>query len=297
LRHWLLFGPAWYRRSVRERWYEKDPLTWMLVRPTYKSVVIWSIVLLSYVFFYALRMSNIHHPQDDFLWFAWLALALFKIALAVESSQGLAREIREEEWEALLGSPMRDAEYITAHWRALRALFMKPWVAMLLLLGVIFYFGTPLYKWAYRELLYQYRLALILRYSGLLLIFLLDCWALGWVGLWQGLRCRRQASSSMHTMILILGAPWLLASLTFLGVTLRAPYPNMELPNPNLHYYLLLFYSVLLSVGLGAYAQWQVRTHFRTLALRQRYEQAPLPLGQRILRGMRESSPNPQSSK
>ncbi|MCX8158010.1 MAG: ABC transporter permease [Verrucomicrobiae bacterium] len=282
LRHWLLFGPAWYRRRVYQRWFAQDPIAWMLVRPWYKPIVVWLILGLFAAFFALSLELQGKEVRGNWLWLAWMTLGLFKVALSLESSQGLAREIRQQELEALLGTPLRASDFIASHWRALRILFLKPLVALVVLVLVMFYFNGAIGTWPFHPFSEGERLTIWLQYGGLLLLFFLDCWALGWVGLWQGLKLRKQLNSGLYTMVLVLGMPWILTSVAFGFLVWVNGHYHQPLPEQSTSHLLLLVFAVPISLMLGLRGRQQVKKHFRALALQHRYECAPPPWWQRL---------------
>ena len=283
LRYWLLFGPAWYRRHLRQRWFAQDPLAWLIIRPWYKKVVIWSVVGIPAGCFASLLWLEGGYVKEGFVWLAWFSLGLFKIALALESSQGLASEIRQEELEALLGTPLSAADYLASHWRALRALFAKPLLALLLLLLTMLLCSGAVSVWKFPRLQAADQIKLWLVYGGLWFIFLLDCWALGWVGLWQGLISRRQLNSGLHTMILVLGSPYILTSLLFFTLLELAQISPQRLLYGQFAYALLFILSVFASVVLGLISRQQVKQNFRALALQHRSGAMPLAWWKRLI--------------
>ncbi|WCJ59618.1 hypothetical protein NXS98_00435 [Fontisphaera persica] len=148
-------------------------------------------------------------------------------------------------------------------------------LALVALVLFMFYFSDTAGDW--RESLPSQRWHFGLLFGGLLFMGLLDCWALGWVGLWQGLCSRRQLNGGLHAIILILGVPWTLASFLYLALLWIAYLHQQPLPRVELLYSLLFFFSLPASIVLGLHGRQQVRQNFRTLALQHRHGEAPLP--------------------
>jgi hypothetical protein len=100
-------------------------------------------------------------------------------------------------------------------------------------------------------------------------LLLLDFFALSWVGMHMGLRCRRHHRAVLATLVWVLLPPWLAILAIFLYLNLARGMSSSQM---TVVWQLWIGLGVLTSVWLGLRARSRVLTGFRKLAMGWRTE-------------------------
>ena len=147
----------------------------------------------------------------QFVVVAWLLHGAFKLAVGWSAVRALGGERDSGALEMLFVTPVGEVAVWQAWLEALRWRFLRP--ALLLAAGDIFL----AWRWSLGpESSVEESSLLLCVFLGVVL-FLLDCYALAWVGMWEGLVARTATRATVRTVVALLVLPSL-GCLPLLGL-------------------------------------------------------------------------------
>jgi ABC-type transport system involved in cytochrome c biogenesis permease component len=256
------FGPA-RRRELIRKLLAANPFHWLALRDRLSPIGFWLLagVVAPFwlVFFYLIQINpgrvGARMGYFEFLIYFTFGLGLaFKCLVAAEASRRLNDDRKSGALELLLVTPLTEQKIVDGQRRALRNQFLAPILLLELLLAIVLWliYGTRLTGLGDESLF----MVVIL---GNMTVLLTDFAALGWVGMWTGLRARNHPRAILGTLLRILILPWLLYFI--LGV---AGFFQGNSPVP----FFLIWFGLglvndLLWIGL---ARKRLRGQFRLLA-------------------------------
>lgn len=190
----------------------------------------------------------------------------FKVWLGSQSSLTFSADRDRGALELLLSTPLTTRDLIRGHWLGLRRLFGAP--LAVLLAGGVFWVIWVLVDGRDST---DHKLAFwFYAYAANFLVFCADVWALGWLGLWMGVKSKnsREASSSTQTRLLLL--PWLAAMASMLATSFFVEYRD------EFTWWLgfWLFWSLSIDVAYARLAKRRLEVSLRAAAL-ERYSAQP----------------------
>jgi len=213
----LRFGSLEYRRWIRASLLETNPFHWLTLRdrsPRIFARMLMGVVLpLWLVFiFYAVRAMLKSAPSTTafmmpavFLIYLTLGSGLlFKCLVAIEASRRLSDDRQSGALELLLVTPLSIKQILAGQKRAL-------WKHFRVTLFILF-FLFPVLMWLLSRKNNHDPVSVII-FLGNMVVLLTDFNALGWVGMWAGLRSRQHHRAVLITLARILFLPWLLIIL------------------------------------------------------------------------------------
>lgn len=215
LRRWLFAGPGPWHRA---RLLAESPLVWLDRRLRLRVLGPWIFLGLSAAAFAGLALA---FGRDWLDAPGYIATSLFlhlslKTWLASEAPRQFHEDRRSGAMELLLATPMTTTDFLDGRARALRRRFLGP-LAAILAADILFFLGSGARTSPESE---DEWLAFWL---ARMLVLPLDAYALGWTGMWVGLRTRgSRATGQVFARVLTL--PWLvLAGFMTLLAILRVP--------------------------------------------------------------------------
>jgi ABC-type transport system involved in multi-copper enzyme maturation permease subunit len=267
----FVYGRREARKAHRAELLDRNAFLWLASRERVKARYAWGIL----AFFAGLYLWIALQFQDMLFDLAicgavmFLTHLVFKIWAASEVCSRLIQDRRSGALELLLSTPLSVRQIAEGQSLALRRLFLKP-IALLVLVEVFL-----LYKgWnAPRQMTGS--APRLLLYVAIISTFLVDLWALKWVGLWLSLTGKSMERVLIATISRVLFLPWLVYATAagFFGAKVVLMDNRMDAGSAIFGWGLL---SILISVTLGWGARQNFLTQFRELAAR-RFDSVPEP--------------------
>jgi hypothetical protein len=197
----------------------------------------------------------------------FLVHLVFKIWAASEVCNRLIQDRRSGALELLLSTPLSEKAIAVGQTKALGRLFLYP-IVFLIALELILLFGGLRGDNANTRTLRWWVYAISIS------TFVLDLWALKWVGLWLSLTGKSMERVLIATLMRVLTLPWLVfVVLAGLLGTIAAMRGDLD---EKTMVWLWGVIAVTLAVWFGANARRKFLSQFRELASR-RFESIPAP--------------------
>jgi ABC-type transport system involved in multi-copper enzyme maturation permease subunit len=235
---WLFLGLAawalprnWHEEPVKEavvarprRWFQKlarqdgsyrgalldnNPVLWLAQSRAARPAVIWTLAALA-----ALpEVAGFGGLGPFGGFFAVLALPLqifpflFKFLLARQACLVFAEARQNNALETVLGTALTTKEIIQGQWQALRRLFLWPFVLLVVLRSVLTYVQLIAMIKAMGALPW---VVTNLGGAGMvlgLITLVFDFFALGWMGMWMALKCKKPQHAAAWTMFFVIVLP------------------------------------------------------------------------------------------
>lgn len=216
----LRFGKPALRRVLRAKWISSNPFYWLASRDRLPRMIGWvlfgSMMALWLCLFAGLFIAP---PPANFEAFGGIlaitfALNLiFKYLVAMEASRRLNEDRHSGALELLLVTPLSERQILAGQKRALLQHFRVPLAVLLFAKGALLWvlFGPNPMK---LHGIGSYGIM----FAGSMLMLLFDFQALGWMGMWQGLRSKSHQRAILATLALIILPLW--ALLLFIGMVI-----------------------------------------------------------------------------
>jgi ABC-type transport system involved in cytochrome c biogenesis permease component len=190
---------------------EINPFLWRVARSGRKRLMVWLALVVSALLFilcFHWFSGDLWDPGADFFLLLPLGL-LLKVWLAAEAGRTFSEDRRGGGLELLLSTPLAERQIVRGQLLALWRQFALP--AGVVLLANLVFVLVEMRKWGNtgdRSVLLVMHLIL----GGFLVA---DLIALSWVGMWQGLICRKPNRAALLSLTRILVLPPLLFVLGF----------------------------------------------------------------------------------
>jgi hypothetical protein len=272
-------GHPGQRSAFRKQLLDVNAFFWLAARDRLKPLYVWLVLALLACGW----LWGLHKLQREWLNFfvsgitAVVLNILVKAWFAAESSRQLAEERKAGALELLLSTPLNIHDLLRGQLLALQRQFLGP-VAAVLFIGFLL-------MWKGRADSIDssdFEGAYFLFWIGGMVMLVVDCAALYYVGMWQALVARnpnRAASASVAQILILPGVAW----LTIVFLSMLASIQGSE--QPGAVFYLGLWFGLgfFTDIIFGAIARKKLLTQFR-LAAEHRY--APRPgFWQRLFSG------------
>jgi len=284
----LAYGKAAARRRHRAAMLDQNAFLWLASREHTKPRYAWLVVGV-FAAIYAwvvLQFSEIASDLALAVALLFLLHFIFKAWTASEVCSRLIEDRRSGALELLLSSPLSVREIARGQHLALRRIFLKPVFAVVLGQAALFYVSAtaPRQNPGLNE---QFWL-----HVALLSTFLLDLWALKWVGLWLSLTGRSIERVLIAVLGRLLALPWILFGL---GLGLYAAVFWNSGRDLAFSETLSLWWAFgfFIPAIFGIAARRRFLREFRDLAAR-RFDTAPAPREKRKGAPAAKSDPRPR---
>lgn len=253
----FVYGRIEQRKRHRAELLDRNAFLWLASRERVKTKYAWGIIafFLGLYLWIALQFENMLFDLAVGAALMMLIHLVFKIWLASEVCSRLIEDRRSGALELLLSTPLSVREIAHGQSAALGRIFLKPIIFLLAMEALFILGGMNEYR---QQASKQERL---LVFGTLIGTFLLDLWALKWVGLWLSMSAKSMERVLITTIVRVLLLPWLifavLSGLRMLnsgqGDSVGAVVNWMTI-------------SVLVSLFMGASSRNKFLTQFRELA-------------------------------
>jgi len=183
------------------------------------SLLVKSVGLL----FQSMEAGNVSYVAPALLWTLWLlsiAGGFLSTALqAWAASRFILAARRTGELEVILTTPLGAGDFITGHWRALRARIRAP--VMVSLIPVIFHAAIVLAD-GFIDKRSGVNWTVLMHDLWNIILTWIEVVAICWVGMWFGLRASRPASAVAMTVGVINGLPFAVTMFGWMALTFVA---------------------------------------------------------------------------
>ena len=216
------------------KWSEK-PLLWLAVRDISLRKTNWFIGVMFFILIantlaiYFLETnpgnSSTFSEVDDLfgisVFTSYGLHFLGKIILVSESSRRMNSDRRTGGWELILVTPVKLEEILSGQFHALKNRFSVIFT-MLIFTNLLLLIQVYLYK----EMFTEDRQAFVGIFIGGWIALWLDFNSLSWLGMWKGVKCVKQHTAVILTLLQIAAPGWLIFFLlAFIRPNARSPIP------------------------------------------------------------------------
>lgn len=197
------YGPRPVRDAFRRQLLAINPFYWLAARDRFKVTLVWLMLLAVAIIW---LVGLVKWPTDFrdapvYVMTAVVLHSLLKIWIAMESSRRFGADRRSGALELLLSTPLSVPEILRGQMRALARQF--GWAIALVFFVDLLFLGAILQRFP------NDRESIIIWSAGMA-VFLIDCLALGWVGMWLGLTSRKSSQAGTNALVRICVFPWLM---------------------------------------------------------------------------------------
>lgn len=209
----MTFGTASGRKAHRAALLDRNAFLWLAGRERLKFRYAWSVIgLFAGVYLWmAIQFPDLVFELPIALAMFFLIHFTFKLWLASEVCSRLIEDRRSGALELLLSTPLTVEAIAHGQTLALRRIFLKPTLVLLLAEGILFFrmFDQPRNMAGQGDIV----IAALAAPSTLLL----DFWCLKWIGMWLSLRGKSIERVLVGTTVRVMALPWILF-VGFLGI-------------------------------------------------------------------------------
>lgn len=225
----LRFGSARRRKTKRTALLEGNPFYWLTARDRLTSLANFGLISIAAPLFLLFFLKS----SGSALMTQWMAIQymdyttlglglVLKCLMAMEASRRLNDDRRSGALELLLVTPLSVNDILAGQKRALRRQFALPMLFLMLLFeGLVM--ATYVFVSNMNDPLSGEA------YAGNVLVLMTDFYAMGWAGMWAGLRGKNHHRAVLITLARILVLPWLGFLLLALGGALDGPVEKVQL--------------------------------------------------------------------
>ena len=252
-------------------WLEVNPVAWLALQGTEQRWVRDAFLLVlagqgadSLLALARVGGSSLFSPLR-FASFATLGFLLARVLAATSVCNRMVEARRNGGLELLLSTPLSNEEIVRGQWLAWKRMATRPILAYLLIsLGFV---ASLLFLSRGSPNSVDHSLRLLLGCAGSLVVVTSDLLAIGWVGMWCGLRARKGVHAAGKTFLLVILLPSLvigcsvvpLAPFVALGSgSLLGALPLVLVPT---------MLTLLKNLAFISWARNSLRLHFRRVAL------------------------------
>jgi len=291
-RCWQEKPPAGARLSIKQRWaqwcygapraravrrtaaLDVNPFFWRATRNRLRPLVPWVFIIFTFGIPAAILLSTGFSPPGFYVFLVFTLVFWYlapKIWIAREATRTLSSERAEGTLEMVLSTPLSIHEIIRGQWMGLRRCYMVavifPVVMSLTLIVMINF--VPSARWL-RDIPY----ATTFLISGTIM-FLTDCVALGWVGMWCAVKTGNAKAAGRITSSRVISYPTVLIVLSLFILTVYSEafaamgWPRIPggspLANPRLVIGLWVFIGLACDIVVIKTSRALLYREFRTI--------------------------------
>ncbi len=272
------YGDSAFRLELRRRLLDKNPFLWLAERHRLQKSLLWGFLALIGVGFlwgYVEWREDWLSAPVAFLT-AFVLHSTIKMWVVSEITRRFMDMRRDNALELILCAPLSIKDILAGQWMAFRRLFRTP-IFLILLVDVL------MFRMAWQEFTQPDEKEVVLAcFLAGMILFVVDAFALGWVGLWMGLSQKQIKKAGSATINRILVLPWVVFLLSVMLLVSTTNLPNGLSPLIAVGWWFFLGLAFDLFFAASAYGK--LHSEFRTLAM-QRYHPAPMGWLQRWFKG------------
>ena len=192
------------RRSPKVR--DSNPIFWSLSRQSKKPkrVLVVLGILGGLWIGGSLLTGEGYLNEANYLFTAFFVQLILKCWVGAEATTRFGEDQRSGALELVLCSPIRIREILSGHWQAFYWQFFWP-VFFVLMVDLLFLLD-PLTSQTDRvdpSMLFFVKI-----FTASMILFIVDLYALSWLGMWKGLNGRRVNRTILSNLLTVLALPW-----------------------------------------------------------------------------------------
>ncbi len=278
-----VFGRMEVRKRYRAALLDRNAFLWLASRERVKPKYAWVVVAFFGLLFLwvGIQFTDMFFDPPVALSIVFLVHIIFKLWTASEVCSRLITDRRSGALELLLSTPLGVRDIARGQSLALARIFGGP-IRLLVLAEILLMFTTV--RSAPR--IPEHHVYLL--YGTGITTFLLDLWALKWVGLWLSLFGKSIERVLIATLGRVLLVPATLFALVAGTLNAVVSLQNENVPAP-VNYAIFWGISFFCSLGFGASARRNFLLHFREAAV-QRFDAQLRP--EKATRSKKQREPN-----
>jgi len=201
-------GSAGIRERYRTCLLNMNPVLWLSIRERHLCSYPWifmgsTLAVLSMGFFIEHNTAWLESTVVTF----YVVHFIFKYWLATFVCEGLSADRDQGALEVILSTPLRVSEIVRGQWLGVRRFFGWPFLALVIVEIVLVSWATMAKRYAPDNVTW-----VVFAGFGAVLLFA-DCFAIGALGMWRGVRARTPHAAASSTLIVVLALPSLLLAI------------------------------------------------------------------------------------
>jgi len=186
----------------------EDPLLWLIgERPGVKAGV-WGVCGLWLLIVFIGVLSVGTEVLTFLMWIAWLGMLGVKVLFTSEACRFFAATRRAGAFEFLLSTPINANRLVSAQWASLRRVFGPPLIAAGGGTGVAIAMALVIHNSRWEDFLGFSVFGAGIS-GAVLLLQVLDLFALAWLGMWLALTMKKPQLAVGATLLYVIVLPWL----------------------------------------------------------------------------------------
>jgi hypothetical protein len=259
-RAWV-YGRPGRRLALRKKLLNVNAFYWLSSRAWFKPVGVWiALGFIACWWLYVWLQLQFSWREEIFVLITFILLnSLFKLWIAVETSQRLAEDQKIGALELLLSTPLSVRDIVRGQLLALRRQFFKP---LLVVLAFEIFLTLANSRQPSKDI------GMLPLGVTFVIILLADSAALIWVAMATALTAKTPNHASLSTISRVLLLP--LVAYCAIAILVSAWTLTRGQLGPNWKFYLYLWFwlGIIADIAFGLPAWWRLQTRFRQLALR-----------------------------
>jgi ABC-type transport system involved in cytochrome c biogenesis permease component len=203
------YGDGAERARYHRRLIEINPCYWLAARDRLLPWMVWlflAVVATLWLWSFFRSHSHIFDPDAAIL-FCYPVHVILKVWMIREACARFGADRRSGALELILATPVPVNDLLRGQWLALLRQFLWP-TAFILAVEFAYSFADSDSEWK------------LVSFSCIM-VGVADFWAIGWVGLWQGLVARKAGRAAAAVMARLLVLPWGLLFGIFLLIAIN----------------------------------------------------------------------------
>jgi hypothetical protein len=259
-RAWV-YGRPGRRLALRKKLLNVNAFYWLSSRAWFKPVGVWiALGFIACWWLYVWLQLQFSWREEIFVLITFILLnSLFKLWIAVETTQRLAEDQKIGALELLLSTPLSVRDIVRGQLLALRRQFFKP---LLVVLAFEIFLTLANSRQPSKDI------GMLPLGVTFVIILLADSAALIWVAMATALTAKSPNHASLSTISRVLLLP--LVAYCAIAILVSAWTLTRGQLGPNWKFYLYLWFwlGITADIAFGLPAWWRLQTRFRQLALR-----------------------------
>ncbi|HUL51339.1 MAG TPA: ABC transporter permease subunit [Candidatus Nitrosotalea sp.] len=251
----LAYGHSGKRSAFRRRLLDVNPFLWLAARQRWKHFYVWFyLAAVGGTWLWGwLKYGEVMMDRKTLVPTVLIFQVFLKIWMISEACSRLVEDRRSGALELLLSTPLTTSEILHGQWLALRRQFAGPLLVILLL--------------EFEVLQREFAIETVFVNAGMLLA---DMVALGWIGMWMGLKARNTNRAILGGVTRVLILPWLAYYGAGMGLELARQFFAKGPIEWSFHARLYTWAAIGLLIDLGFGFLWARRglvREFRAAAI------------------------------
>lgn len=207
-------APAISFSSRNPKLLDEDPLLWLIGERRGIRAAVWAVSILWVVTIFLFALASPMDIAGPLAVIGWIGLLVLKLLFVTEACRFFTETRRAGAFELLLATPINANRFVSAQWNALRKMFGPPLLVVtggtiVTLAGSIFIHGTEPGE------IFAMTIFGGLGAAFVLVVEVLDFFALGWLGMWLALTMRKPQLAAGATILYVLILPGITTCYSF----------------------------------------------------------------------------------